>query len=224
MEVHGDTRSDNRTSQQSPPQQSRNGPEGETYFIVVQIIGSGFQIRYALNNHGQAPNSTVLRFADPLYCPIGMLPRTRPILRSIFPPITIIPKRSAMFSEAALDAGVLEDVQNWHRRISPKVPSYWVYTKQIQKSQQDDREYRLIRLDNGLQAMLVHDAKADKAAASLDIAVGHLHDPVSTLSPFPVLGIAHTWHSNRPTCQGLPISASIYYSWCFYSRGKRVRI
>jgi hypothetical protein len=123
-----------------------------------------------------------------------------------------------MFSEVALDAGVLEDVQNWHRRISPKVPSYWVYTKQIQKSQQDEREYRLIRLDNGLQAMLVHDAKADKAAASLDVAVGHLHDPVSTFFPFPVLGIAHTWHSNRLTCQGLRISASIYYSWCLLSQ------
>jgi insulysin len=88
--------------------------------------------------------------------------------------------RPAMFSAAAVDVGVPEDVQNWHRSISPKVPSYWVYTKPIQKSQQDDREYRLIRLDNGLQAMLVHDAKADKAAASLDVAVGHLHDPVST--------------------------------------------
>ena len=86
-----------------------------------------------------------------------------------------------MSSAVAVDAGVLDDVQYWRRQISPKIPSYWVYTKPIQKSQQDDREYRLIRLDNGLQAMLVHDAKADKAAASLDVAVGHLHDPVSTL-------------------------------------------
>jgi hypothetical protein len=101
--------------------------------------------------------------------------------------------------------------------ISPKVPSYWVYTKPIQKSQQDDREYRLIRLDNGLQAMLVHDAKADKAAASLDVAVGHLHDPVSTHFLFPIMNFAHTWHSNRSTCQGLRISASIYYSWCLMS-------
>ena len=54
------------------------------------------------------------------------------------------------------------------------------YSKAIQKSPQDDREYRLIRLSNGLQAMLVHDAKADKAAASLDVAVGHLYDPVSS--------------------------------------------
>ncbi|TCD63541.1 Insulinase (Peptidase M16) [Steccherinum ochraceum] len=55
--------------------------------------------------------------------------------------------------------------------------SYRYYTKPIHKSPQDDRDYRLIRLENGLEAMLVHDAKADKAAASLDVAVGHLHDP-----------------------------------------------
>jgi hypothetical protein len=85
-----------------------------------------------------------------------------------------------MFSAPA-DVGVPEDVQNWHRRFSQKAPSHWVYARPIQKSQQDDREYRLIRLDNGLQAMLVHDPKADKAAASLDVAVGHFQDPVSTL-------------------------------------------
>ena len=58
-------------------------------------------------------------------------------------------------------------------------PSYLAFQKPIQKSQQDDRDYRLIRLENGLHAMLVHDAKADKGAASLDVAVGNLSDPVS---------------------------------------------
>lgn len=56
---------------------------------------------------------------------------------------------------------------------------YRVYLKPLVKSEQDDRDYRLIQLNNGLQAILVHDAKADKAAASLDVAVGHLSDPVS---------------------------------------------
>jgi insulysin len=105
---------------------------------------------------------------------------SRANLRSFISPITTILKRPAMSSAVAVDAGILDDVQYWRRQISPNVPSYWVFTKPIQKSQQDDREYRLIRLDNGLQAMLVHDAKADKAAASLDVAVGHLHDPVCT--------------------------------------------
>ena len=110
--------------------------------------------------------------------------------RSIFPTITttertvIIPKRPAMSSATVnVGVGVPEDAQHWHRQISPTVPPHWVYTKPIQKSQQDDREYRLIRLDNGLQAMLVHDPTADKAAASLDVAIGHLHDPASIHFP-----------------------------------------
>lgn len=57
------------------------------------------------------------------------------------------------------------------------VPAYTMFTKQIVRSQQDDRDYRIIKLDNGIEAVLVHDQKADKAAASLDVAVGHLFDP-----------------------------------------------
>lgn len=68
---------------------------------------------------------------------------------------------------------------DWKRVAQGTKPAYSVFTKPIQKSQQDDREYRIIRLENGLHATLVHDARADKAAASLDVAVGHLYDPVS---------------------------------------------
>jgi len=67
---------------------------------------------------------------------------------------------------------------DWRRVMSDAVPPFSVFTKPLQQSEQDDREYRIIQLDNGLQATLVHDAKADKAAASLDVAVGHLYDPV----------------------------------------------
>lgn len=68
----------------------------------------------------------------------------------------------------------------WERVAGSSAPPYYVYTKPIRKSEQDDRQYRVVKLENGLEAMLVHDGKADKAAASLDIAVGHLYDPVST--------------------------------------------
>ena len=67
----------------------------------------------------------------------------------------------------------------WKRVEETTAPPYYVYEKPVRKSEQDDREYRVIRLENGLEAMLVHDGKADKAAASLDVAVGHLYDPVS---------------------------------------------
>ncbi|KIY63428.1 insulin-degrading enzyme [Cylindrobasidium torrendii FP15055 ss-10] len=69
--------------------------------------------------------------------------------------------------------------QDWIH-IAPKtngVPPFSVFSKPLVKSQQDEREYRIIRLQNGLEATLIHDPKADKAAASLDVAVGHLSDP-----------------------------------------------
>jgi len=67
----------------------------------------------------------------------------------------------------------------WHRvEAATDRPAYSVFTKPIEKSAQDDRAYRILQLDNGLQVTLVSDPKGDKAAASLDVAVGHLSDPV----------------------------------------------
>jgi hypothetical protein len=61
-------------------------------------------------------------------------------------------------------------------------PAYHVFSKPIDKSPQDDRQYRLVQLENGLNAILVSDPKGDKAAASLDVAVGHLDDPVRVIT------------------------------------------
>lgn len=71
---------------------------------------------------------------------------------------------------------------DWKRIVptDPSIPPYSVFTKPIQKSPRDEREYRIIQLDNGLKATVVHDIETDKAAASLDVAVGHLRDPVCT--------------------------------------------
>ncbi|GAA6044580.1 A-factor-processing enzyme [Rhodotorula toruloides] len=57
------------------------------------------------------------------------------------------------------------------------LPAYAVYRKDIEKSQNDDRVYRLIMLENGLEALVVSDPKTDKAAAAMDVKVGHLSDP-----------------------------------------------
>ncbi|KAI0093889.1 insulin-degrading enzyme [Irpex rosettiformis] len=65
----------------------------------------------------------------------------------------------------------------WEQVLKPNVPPYSVYKTLIAKSERDDREYRVIKLENGLEATLVHDAKTERAAASLDVAVGHLFDP-----------------------------------------------
>ncbi|KAF7789938.1 hypothetical protein EIP86_000886 [Pleurotus ostreatoroseus] len=62
-------------------------------------------------------------------------------------------------------------------------PSYKTYTGPINKPELDTRDYRILELPNKLQAVLVHDATADKAAACVHVATGHLLDPGST--PFP---------------------------------------
>ena len=49
----------------------------------------------------------------------------------------------------------------------------------------DTRDYRYVRLDNQLKVLLVSDSLSDKAAASLDVSVGHFSDP------WELPGIAH---------------------------------
>lgn len=71
----------------------------------------------------------------------------------------------------------------------PQTPPYDIYHKSIIRSERDERDYRVIRLQNGLQVMLVHDVKADKAAASLDVSVGHLYDPVRDALTFGTSGV-----------------------------------
>lgn len=65
----------------------------------------------------------------------------------------------------------------WSALSNTDKSSYSVYQGEIVKSAQDDRSYRIIRLHNGLEAILVSDPKTDKAAASLNVGVGHLSDP-----------------------------------------------
>ncbi|KAI5300089.1 Insulinase (Peptidase M16), partial [Ascosphaera atra] len=50
-------------------------------------------------------------------------------------------------------------------------------TDDIEKPIVDDRSYRLIRLPNKLEALLVHDADTDKASAAVDVNVGSFSDP-----------------------------------------------
>lgn len=74
------------------------------------------------------------------------------------------------------------------------IPPYSVFTKSIVKSHLDQRQYRVIRLENDLTAILIHDPYTEHAAVSLDVAVGHLSDPVSsTLSP--TFGPFHSLHA-----------------------------
>lgn len=47
----------------------------------------------------------------------------------------------------------------------------------IIKSQQDNRDYRGLHLENGLKVLLCSDPSTDKAAASLAVGVGYMNDP-----------------------------------------------
>jgi insulysin len=51
----------------------------------------------------------------------------------------------------------------------------------------DDRAHKYLTLPNGLEVIVVSDPKADKAAASMDVGVGHLSDPDN------LPGCAHFW-------------------------------
>ncbi|KAH9928156.1 Metalloenzyme, LuxS/M16 peptidase-like protein [Fomitopsis serialis] len=55
-------------------------------------------------------------------------------------------------------------IPEWERIASTASKPYYMFTMPIHKSRNDDRDYRVIQLDNGLQAML-------------DVSVGHLYDP-----------------------------------------------
>lgn len=49
-------------------------------------------------------------------------------------------------------------------------------TDQLEKPSLDDRTYRVIRLSNQLEALLVHDPETDKASAAMDVNVGAFSD------------------------------------------------
>ncbi|EJD07209.1 LuxS/MPP-like metallohydrolase [Fomitiporia mediterranea MF3/22] len=57
------------------------------------------------------------------------------------------------------------------------VPAYYVYKKPIQSGYSDPREYRVIRLQNGLEATLVKDSKEQVAGAAMNVSVGYFQDP-----------------------------------------------
>ena len=49
-------------------------------------------------------------------------------------------------------------------------------TDQLEKPSLDDRTYRVVRLANQLEVLLVHDPETDKASAAMDVNVGAFSD------------------------------------------------
>ena len=70
-------------------------------------------------------------------------------------------------------------MSSWkHVPASGGLPPYRLFTGDLEKPSLDARQYRMIELQNGVRAVLVHDPEADKSAACLSVAVGHMYDPV----------------------------------------------
>lgn len=67
----------------------------------------------------------------------------------------------------------IRDTLNGSQAAAP----FAVFTKDLEISAQDDMRYRLVRLANGLEALVIQDPKTDKSSAAMDIRVGHLSDP-----------------------------------------------
>ncbi|RKP06928.1 Metalloenzyme, LuxS/M16 peptidase-like protein [Thamnocephalis sphaerospora] len=59
----------------------------------------------------------------------------------------------------------------------PSPDAAYVQFEQLERSQNDTRAYRLLRLNNQLEVLLVHDPDTDKASAALDVHVGSMADP-----------------------------------------------
>lgn len=49
-------------------------------------------------------------------------------------------------------------------------------TESLERPELDDRSYRVIRLENKLEALLVHDPDTDKASAAMNVNVGNFSD------------------------------------------------
>ncbi|KZP01147.1 hypothetical protein CALVIDRAFT_475281 [Calocera viscosa TUFC12733] len=52
-----------------------------------------------------------------------------------------------------------------------------VFPSPQEQPQKDTNEYRLLKLQNGLQVLLIRDPETDRAGAAMDVGVGHLDDP-----------------------------------------------
>lgn len=54
---------------------------------------------------------------------------------------------------------------------------FTVLAASLEKPELDDRKYKVIKLSNELEALLIHDPETDKASAALDVKVGSFSDP-----------------------------------------------
>jgi hypothetical protein len=80
-------------------------------------------------------------------------------------------------------------------------------TDRLEKPELDDRAYRVIKLGNQLEALLVHDPDTDKASASANVNVGNFSDEEG------MPGMAHAVEvsASLPRYEGRYIGGNTYH-------------
>lgn len=93
--------------------------------------------------------------------------------------------QSTLAAGVSSTASSSSQAEKWTASTHPDHPTlpFSTFDFPLEQSPLDDRKYKLIRLDNGLEALLIQDEKTDKSTAAMDVKVGHLSDPVSQSSP-----------------------------------------
>ncbi|KAL4939837.1 hypothetical protein BDV06DRAFT_198031 [Aspergillus oleicola] len=126
--------------------------------------------------------------------PLLPLPRPSPAYRSLLVPIgaalvpgaphshsvstrSHAPSRSSSSPPRSSPFNRLSPLQNFIPTRKMTMRSAERLTEGLEKPSLDDRSYRVIQLPNKLEALLVHDAETDKAAAAMDVNVGSFSDP-----------------------------------------------
>jgi hypothetical protein len=82
-------------------------------------------------------------------------------------------------------------------------------TDSLETPSLDDRTYRVIRLPNNLEALLVHDPQTDKASAAVDVGVGSYSDEDD------MPGMAHAVEHVSSDATVPPLKLSVARCICF---------
>lgn len=100
--------------------------------------------------------------------PSFMIP-LRVFCRAVIATLLVVSSSSLSYADASAEAVD----QNWWRGATADEGG----AVAIKRSPSDDRAYRYLVLDNGLQVLLISDPNTDKSAASMNVNVGSFQDP-----------------------------------------------
>lgn len=105
---------------------------------------------------------------------------------------------------------VIGSVAIWsHEKESGIAVDALIQKNGILKSSYDPREYRALRLENGIIALLISDKRSIVSAASVDVASGSMMDP------WDYQGLAHFCEVINQINQGMGIAISWRVSYSF---------